>query len=543
MSGRDWQAFDAELRARVPELAVELLGKPTFRAGQEWRWGRKGSLSVVIGGAKAGMWFDHQEGRGGWFSDLVGRDLGMAREDATDWIADRIGMEALPRPARQRSTPGATPANDPGEPPTAPATAPPETIPDDDTASAPNRAVEAAVRATRIWSSGRPALNDHPYLVAKHAAPLALRMDTSGRLVVPLQDIDGRIHSLEKIAPDGAKRFLAGGAKKGHFAVVGAEPGPIAKPTGPILICEGWATGASLHIATGHTVIAAMDAGNLMPVAEALRARFSVADLVLVADNDKKPDRDTNPGVEVARKVALAVKGRLAVPDSPGDANDLFCAEGPEAVAALVAGAAGIPPPPPTYPAPVLTPDVARASLAEAIAGFMAAIPDYWAAVEAAQEEAKNPDADRDPLDFNIVARAALPPLLGLPVDVGLGKTSSARTAIAELIAAGALGKRKVVYAVPRHDLGAEQVAAFEALGVSAMLWKGRTAPDPTDDKPDRLMCLDTEATFDALEIERSRMRPLSCRGARPSGLPSRPMARCGWRRPGRPAGPGAHSS
>jgi putative DNA primase/helicase len=100
------------------------------------------------------------------------------------------------------------------------------------------------------------------------------------------------------------------------------------------------------------------------------------------------------------------------------------------------------------------------------------------------------------------VARAALPPLLGLPVDVGLGKTSSARAAIAELIAAGGIGTRKVVYAVPRHDLGAEQVAAFEALGLSAMLWKGRTAPDPTDDNPDRLMCLDTEATFDALEIE-----------------------------------------
>ena len=88
MTGREWRAFDAELRARVPELAVELLGKPTFRMGQEWRWGRKGSLSVVIGGARAGMWFDHEEGRGGWFSDLVGRDLGLAREDATDWIAD-----------------------------------------------------------------------------------------------------------------------------------------------------------------------------------------------------------------------------------------------------------------------------------------------------------------------------------------------------------------------------------------------------------------------------------------------------------------------
>lgn len=326
MSGRDWRAFDAELRARVPELAVELLGKPTFRAGQEWRWGRKGSLSVVVGGARAGMWFDHEEGRGGWFSDLVGRDLGMAREDATDWIADRIGMAALARPTRRRPTPGAMAANDPAGPRSAPETAPPETNPDDDAAPTPTRADDAAARAARIWDSARPAPEDHPYLVAKRAAPLALRMDASRRLVVPLQDIGGRIHSLETIAPDGAKRYLAGGVKKGHFAVVGAEPGPLAELTGPVLICEGWATGASLHIATGHTVIAAMDAGNLMPVAEALRARFPAADLVLVADNDEKPDRDGNPGVEAARKVAVAVDGRLAVPESPGDANDLFCA-------------------------------------------------------------------------------------------------------------------------------------------------------------------------------------------------------------------------
>ena len=502
MSGRDWRAFDADLRARVPELAVELLGKPSFRAGQEWRWGRKGSLSVVVGGARAGMWFDHEEGRGGWFPDLVGRDLGMAREDATDWIADRIGMATLPRPARQRSTSGAPPANVPGEPPTAPATVPPESNPDDDAAPAPNRADEAALRAARIWTSARPAPQNHPYLTVKKVAPLGSRMDRRGHLVVPLQDCGGRLHSLETIAPDGAKRYLAGGAKKGHFAVVGAEPGPLPEPAGPVLICEGWATGASLHIATGHTVIAAMDAGNLMPIAEALRARFPAADLVFVADNDEKPGRDGNPGVEAARKVALAVDGRLAVPESPADANDLFCAEGPEAVAALVAGAARIPPPPPTWPAPVLTPDEARASLAEAIAGFMAAIPDYWAAVEAAQEAAQHTDANRDPLDFNIVARAVFPPLLGLPVDVGLGKTSSARAAIADLIATGGLGKRKVVYAVPRHDLGAEQVAAFEALGLSAMLWKGRTAPDPIDDNPEQLMCLDTEATFDVLEIE-----------------------------------------
>ena len=79
MSEPDWGAFDAELRARVPELALELLGNPTFRLGQEWRWGRKGSLSVVVSGDKAGMWFDHEIGQGGGFIDLVGRDLRMVR--------------------------------------------------------------------------------------------------------------------------------------------------------------------------------------------------------------------------------------------------------------------------------------------------------------------------------------------------------------------------------------------------------------------------------------------------------------------------------
>ncbi|MDN2579003.1 toprim domain-containing protein [Aquibium sp. ELW1220] len=502
MSGRDWQAFDADLRARVPELAVELLGKPRFRAGQEWRWGRKGSLSVVIGGAKAGMWFDHEAGQGGWFVDLVGRALGRPRDAALDWTADRMGYGSRDRPVGQRPTPASFPATPPSQA-SAPRDEEQETaVADEGVDLAAIRAEGAADRAARIWNAAHPAPKDHPYLVARQVAPLALRMDARGQLVVPLQDAAGKLHSIETIAPDGAKRYLAGGAKRGHFAVVGAGSAPLAEPTGPVLICEGWATGASLAIATGHSVIAAMDAGNLLPVAEALRACFPHADLVLIADNDAKPDRDTNPGVEAAHKAALAVDARIAIPVIPGDANDLFRTEGKEAVAALVAGAVRIPPLPPTYPAPVLTPEEARASLADAINTFMAEVPRHWAAVEAAIEAAKDAAEDRSPLDFNIVACAVVPPLLGLPVDVGLGKTSSARAAIAALIASGGLGGRKVVYAVPRHDLGAEQVAAFQALGLRAMLWKGRTARDPTPEKPEQQMCLDTEATFDALEIE-----------------------------------------
>ena len=90
----------------------------------------------------------------------------------------------------------------------------------------------------------------------------------------------------------------------------------------------------------------------------------------------------------------------------------------------------------------------------------------------------------------------------GCPQNARLGKSRAAREAIARLLGSGTLGGRKVVYAVPRHDLGAEQVEAFAALGVSAMLWKGRTAPDPSPEDPERLMCLDRDATFDALEVE-----------------------------------------
>jgi putative DNA primase/helicase len=502
MSGRDWQAFDAELRARVQDLAVELLGQPNFKTGQEWRWGRKGSLSVVIAGEKAGMWFDHEAAEGGGFVDLFRRELGLSHSEANNRIADRIGMGERHRRVARRAGASVPPANAPNRPPVPPRAEGGVPAPGGGADRAAMRIEDAAARAARIWAAASPAPVDHPYLVTKQVAPLALRIDPRGHLIVPLQDVDGDLHSLETITPEGSKRFLAGGAKRGHFAVVGTKPAPLARPSGPLLICEGWATGASLHLATGHSVIAAMDAGNLLPVAQALRAQFPGADLVVIADNDVKPDRDANPGADAARKAALAVDARVAVPEAPGDANDLFCAEGPEAVAALVTGAAKIPPPPPTYPAPVLTPEEARATLADAIARFMAELPDYWTAVEAAREAAQNEDAIRDPLDFNIVARAVFPPLLGLPVDVGLGKTSQARAAIADLVASGGLAGRKVVYAVPRHDLGAEQVAAFTALGLRAMLWKGRTAPDPTPANADQLMCLDTQATFDALEIE-----------------------------------------
>ncbi len=322
----------------MPQLAVELLCQPSFRLSGEWRWGHKGSLCVVIAGSKAGMWFDHEAGEGGGFVYLVSRDFGLSRGDALDWTGDRIGMGQRHPPLWPRAKMLIPAANAPvlllaqPEPDDAPQAKHDEADP------AISRTDEAGARAARIWAAASSGIRRSSLSPAQADRPAShgLRVTARGQLVVPLQDTEGVLLSLETIGPDGAKRFLAGGAKRGHFCVIGVDPTPFAEAVGPLLICEGWATGASLAMATGHTVIAAMDAGNLLPVAEALRARFPGADLILVADNDAKPDRDTNTGVEAARKAALAVDARIAIPVNPGDANDLFCAEGPEAVATLI---------------------------------------------------------------------------------------------------------------------------------------------------------------------------------------------------------------
>jgi putative DNA primase/helicase len=500
VTGRDWQAFDAELRQRAPEIAAELLGKPSLRAGGEWRWGRKGSLAVVVAGAKAGMWFDHEAGTGGGLVDLVARARGLSKREALDWTADRIGLAGDVGPRRRPADRATRPAADIPETVSCailePAQAEPASPATEPEAISP--AAAAAARATRIWEAAHPAPADHPYLQRKQVGPNGLRCDSFGNLIVPLRDVEGVLHTIETITLTGEKRYLTGGAKAGHFCTIG-EP---LDTSAALLICEGWATGASLHEATGLQVVAAMDAGNLAPVAVQLRRSHPDVVITIVADNDDKPGREINPGVTAATRAAVAIEARLAIPPVPGDANDLALEQGAHAVAAMVSSAATVPPPVPTYPEPVLSPEAARATLTQALRTFIDAVPAYWRAVAEAEAAAEEARAHVDPLDFN--AAPVVPPLLGLPVDVGLGKTSSARAAIAELLASGELGARKVVYAVPRHDLGQEQVGAFRALGVGAMLWKGRTAPDPTPENPERLMCLDPEATFDALEVEQA---------------------------------------
>jgi putative DNA primase/helicase len=124
----------------------------------------------------------------------------------------------------------------------------------------------AAMRAAAIWRNAQPAKDDHPYLVRKGIKAHGARL-YKGALVIPMRE-GTALHSLQFIGEDGTKRFLTNGRIKGCYFSIGST-----KDKPAICIAEGFATGATIHEATGYPVAVAFNAGNLEAVAMAMRAK------------------------------------------------------------------------------------------------------------------------------------------------------------------------------------------------------------------------------------------------------------------------------
>lgn len=174
------------------------------------------------------------------------------------------------------------------------------------------RQVDAALRAADLWAKSRPADPRHPYLLRKQVRPHGARQ-LGMRLVLPGTTLAGELVSLQFIDGDGRKLLLYGGRKRGCCILVADPPDPWR-----VLICEGWATGASLAEADhGALVLAAVDAGNLAPVALAARRRWPGANIVIAGDAD-------DVGRRAAHVAAHAVGGLVLIPAIEGqDWNDL----------------------------------------------------------------------------------------------------------------------------------------------------------------------------------------------------------------------------
>jgi putative DNA primase/helicase len=177
--------------------------------------------------------------------------------------------------------------------------------------------VEATMRARRYWDGCAPLRISHPYLEA-HGLDMrgcaGLRTDREGWLIVPMLK-GGHIVSLQRIAPDGAKRFWSGAPTGGtHYNI--DRPGASLN-----VVCEGLATGLAIYAAVPTArVRVTFSAHGILSGAQGMPNGLTV----IAADNDHETAEriGKNPGIVAAEKAAAEIGCGVAIPEcGPGESD------------------------------------------------------------------------------------------------------------------------------------------------------------------------------------------------------------------------------
>ena len=176
----------------------------------------------------------------------------------------------------------------------------------------------AARKAKEIWesTSADDNLNSHSYIIKKKIKAYGAKyyegdlsiagMKCNGALMLPMMK-NGEVTSLQFISSSGDKKLLPNGTKG---SMVIEELNSLSSDK-PICICEGYATGASIHEATSYPVVVAFDAGSLVRTAKEIRAKYPNRKIIVCADND-----ESGVGLKFANSAAAAIAGFVALPES-----------------------------------------------------------------------------------------------------------------------------------------------------------------------------------------------------------------------------------
>ena len=190
---------------------------------------------------------------------------------------------------------------------------------------------QARKQSADMLACGTP-LNQHPYLAEKKIEGIKTLPKQAGAvehgdlLLIPVRNAQRELIGIQRIYASGDKRFIEGTRPSGCYHAIG-------KPSNPLVICEGFATAASLHLATGLGCIIAFNAGNLGPVAALFRERFPEHEILIAADDDRfatpsKAFPKGNPGITCAKAAAAQSRCDVRVPafdtddGRPTDWND-----------------------------------------------------------------------------------------------------------------------------------------------------------------------------------------------------------------------------
>ena len=181
----------------------------------------------------------------------------------------------------------------------------------------------AARTANIVWKNAntRPANAGFPYLRDKGIADPAVlanarinRFKDEDRLIIPMYDRPNHIVNRQAIDANGGKFFLPGGEVAGAYGKIAS---PNSDWTGGVYLAEGFATAASIHMATGKPVVIAFNAGNLPKVAAKMAQILPKnAPVYIAADNDA-----SQTGIKKAAEAAqvLGNRARVVMPEFTGD--------------------------------------------------------------------------------------------------------------------------------------------------------------------------------------------------------------------------------
>ena len=212
-------------------------------------------------------------------------------------------------------------------------------------ALAQQQAQEQATRAAR-FSSKLSALaaqaqpGESAYLAGKGLTGFSYPILPDGVLVLTLVNESGTAAAAQTIAANGEKRLLTGSAKKGAYHVINPSLSPQT-----VIIGEGLATVLSVHLMRPDALaVVAIDAGNLLPVAQVMRQQYPQAQIVIAADNDwhapgeldDKGKPMVNTGRVSAERAAEIVSGLVALPpgEEKADWDDLRQRDGLQSASA-----------------------------------------------------------------------------------------------------------------------------------------------------------------------------------------------------------------
>lgn len=455
--------MQANRKNTIKQIAIDhaedlfrvIMGEPTDTRTREWRKGRKGSFSMVMRGAKRGVWTDHESGQGGDILAFIAiHDMGLTNASANfPAVLDRaeallglspfdeIDTAELERRRKMREV--AQKAED-------------------------ARETQRKAKVIKVRQNGAQRVTGtmaETYLRERGITkqpPESFASYNGGydpELVIWATDESGTVKGGQGIA------LFERDTRKKAFGNVGGFPArlPSDIADGPLIVAEGPETALAIWQETGCETWAVFGAGNFAS------APIPTDRTVILAPDADTPDSPAGKAFLAACRQHAANGAQLYIAESgqqvgsKGDLNDTLQEQGSEAVRAAIEAAT-----PWRDPDALPSAKQARVMLSEAVSGFHKVATGTMALTE-------------------FVA-----PLHILEASLGLGKTTTALAATVERIRhlrEQGDDQGAAIVLVPMHRLSEQVKKDLQTIApdLSVEILRGVEAQDPN--APDEPVC------------------------------------------------------